>query len=470
MVYKKLNSALFLTPKLLYIAVNIEYFLFYNLRQTFLTTRGVTGTQQTITLIVMLLSTFFSNMGIAYIADKFQRPKGILVFSLLFSAVLFQVLMMPIPSILISVVFVFYCMFILSTLPLLDRIVLDYLQKVLQAPASLYGRQRMFGTLTYCAVNYLTESLVFGSGGKSSKEGNYSRLCIPYILFSGLAGGLIFLLAPADRIRNTSTSSSSRNPPQFSKVLKNPAYMFFLLIILMNGITRGVMSMYLSNYYKNILNFADFKPSKSLPIYAQWALQGFYANPMSTCSTFGIVLEIVLFFCSKSLLGFFGLYWSFLLSQMAQGLRFFLYTFITPEDPLRFEKCCFIEVLKGVNFGLTHLSGVQMATLLVPSNLKSTSQMIYTGTFVCLGTVAGVIAGHFLKIDTFEGVQMVFNGCTYLSLLAIGLIILKYGFLDGKLWGRNAERMPDPVLSAQTSHSTLASQDLKKSESTPVAN
>ncbi|EIJ89763.1 hypothetical protein NEPAR06_1150 [Nematocida parisii] len=469
MVYKKLNSAIFLTPKLLYIAVNIEYFLFYNLRQTFLTTRGVTGTQQTLTLIVMLLSTFFSNMGIAYLADKFQRPKGILIFCLLFSSLLFQILLLPIPSILISAVFVLYSMFILSTLPLLDRLVLDYLQKVLQAPASLYGRQRMFGTLTYALINYFTESIVFGSGGKSSKEGNYSRLCIPYILCASVASGLVLLLAPADRVRNAqSSSSSSRNPPQFSKVLKNPAYMFFLLIILMNGITRGVMSMYLSNYYKNILNFVDFKPPKYLPTYVQWCLQELYANPMSTCSTFGILLEIGLFFCSKPLLNMFGLYWSFLLSQTAQGLRFFLYTFIKVDDPYRFEKCCMIELLKGVNFGLTHLSGVQLATLLVPSNLKSTSQMIYTGTFVCLGTVAGVIAGHFLKIDTYEGVQMVFNGCAYLSLIAIGLIVLKYGFIDGKLWGENRNEVPAPPLSAQTTHSTLASQDLDKKELTPA--
>ncbi|KAI5193215.1 hypothetical protein NEMIN01_2415 [Nematocida minor] len=461
MVYKQLNSMLFLTPKLLYVAVNVEYFLFYNLRQTFLTSRGIKDGQQTITLIVMLLSTFVSNMGIAYLADKLQRPKLILILCLLSSSVLFQFLLLPIPSIFCSVVFILYSMLILSTLPLLDRLVLDYLQKVLEAPASLYGRQRMFGTLTYCMINYVVESLVFTRGTKDSKVGNYNNLSLLYIICAVIAGGLVYLLAPGDRVRRV-TSSSSRNPPQFTKVLKNPAYMFFLLIILMNGVTRGVMSMYLSSYYKNILNFNDFKPPSSLPTYLQWALDVFYANPMSTCSTFGIILEIMIFFSSEWLLGVFGLYWSFLFSQMAQGLRFFLYTFITETDPYRFEKCCAIEFLKGVNFGLTHLSGVQLAVLLVPSNLKSTSQMIYAGTFVCLGTVAGVIAGHFLKIDTYEGVQRIFNGCALLSLAAIGLIILKYGFIDGKLWGRNAREIPEAPLTAQTTHSSLASKDLRK--------
>lgn len=461
MVYKQLNSALYLTPKLLYVAVNAEYFLFYNLRQTFLTSKEITEGLQSFTLIAMLLSTFVSNMGIAYLADKLQRPKGVLIFCLSISYFLFQILLMPLPRVLTSLVFIVYSMFILSTLPLLDRLVLDYLQKVLDAPASIYGRQRMFGTVTYAIINYFVESLVFPRGTKDSKEGNYSRLSIPYILCTSIAVGLVYLLAPSDRIRNRS-SSGSRNPPQISKVLLNPAYMFFLLIILMNGVTRGVMSMYLSSYYKNILNFNDFKPPSSLPKYAQWALDIFYANPMSTCNTFGILLEIVLFFSSKQLLGLFGLYWSFLFSQMAQGLRFYLYTFIKENDPYRFEKCCVIEFLKGVNFGLTHLSGVQLAVLLVPSNLKSTSQMIYTGTFVCLGTVAGVTAGYFLKVDTYEGVQRIFNACALLSLVSIGLIILKYGFIDGKLWGRNAREIPAAPLSKETSHSTLASQDLKK--------
>ncbi|KAH9386243.1 uncharacterized protein NEMAJ01_1139 [Nematocida major] len=463
MVYKQLNSSLFLTPKLLYVAVNVEYFLFYNLRQNFLTSKGVKDGLQTLTLVFMLLSTFFSNMGIAYISDKLQRPKSILMFCLFFSSLLFQVLLLPIPPVCVSIAFIMYSMFILSTLPLLDRIVLEYLQKVMQAPASLYGRQRMFGTLTYCIINYLVEFLVFPRGTKNSQTGNYSSLCIPYIVCAAIAGGLVYLLAPADRVRRTTSSASrTRNPPQFTKVLKNPAYMFFLLIILMNGVTRGVMSMYLSSYYKNILDFNNFKPPTSLPLYMQSALDVFYANPMATCSMFGIILEIAIFFLSKPLLGMFGLYWSFLFSQTAQGLRFVLYTYVTEKDPYRFEKCCAIELLKGVNFGLTHLSGVQLAVLLVPSNLKSTSQMIYTGTFVCLGTVAGVIAGYFLKIDTFEGNQSMFTACALLSLAAVVLIILKYGILDGKLWGRRATEIPQAPISAQTTHTTLSGKDIEK--------
>lgn len=463
MVYKHLNSVLYLTPKLLYVAVNTEYFLFYNLRQPFLTSIGIIEGKQSITLILMLLSTFISNMGIAYLADKLQKPKGILMFSLVISAFLFQLLLLPINTVARSAIFIVYSMFILSTLPLLDRIVLEYLQKVLEAPASLYGRQRMFGTLTYSVINYFVESLVFPRGTKDSKVGNYSRLSLPFVLCAGVASGLVYLLAPPDRVRRRSAETRA-NPPQFSKVLLNPAYMFFLLIILMNGVTRGVMSMYLSSYYKNILNFNDFKAPSSLPVYLRWIVDIFYANPMSTCNTFGIILEILLFFSSAWILGIFGLYWLFLFSQIAQGLRFYLYTFITETDPWRFEKSCLIELLKGVNFGLTHLSGVQLAVLLVPSNLKSTSQMIYAGTFLCLGTVAGVTAGYYLKIDTYNGVQKVFNGCALLSLLAIGLIIVKYGFIDGKLWGPGARSMPEPQLSAQTTHSTIASKDLKEKE------
>ncbi|KAI5181766.1 hypothetical protein NEOKW01_1930 [Nematocida sp. AWRm80] len=451
MMYKRLNSAFYLTPKLLYIAVNLEYFLFYNFRHPFLESHKVPKGLITLTFSMMYLCTFFGNMGFAYFADKTHRPKAVLIGCLLISSILFQLLFISSIPYVICTSFVIYSMFILATIPLLDRLVLEYLQKVMEAPASMYGRQRMFGTFTYLVSNYIMESIVFDK--KHSKEGKYSRLQPLYVVFALVAASLVFILAPGDRVRNS--SSSSRSSPQITKVLKNPPYLFFLFIILLNGITRGIVSVYLSTYYKSILDFNDLSPPSILPNQLKWIVKVFYDNPVSTCSGFGVALEILIFFCSKSIVQRLGLYWAFLISQIAQGIRFFAYRMISPSDPYRFEKSCMLELMKGVNFGLTHLSGVQLAVLLVPSNLKTTSQMIYAGTFLCLGGIGGVLVGHFWSIETYAQAIQMFTIGGILSAIAVALAFIKYGFIDGKLWGRRSRELPVQIPSAQSTKSTL---------------
>lgn len=460
MVYKRVDSILYLTPKLLYIVVNIEYFMFYSFRQLFLVNKKISQTAVTFTFMVMQLTTFFSNMGIAYFADAIQKPKLVLTGCLLISAILFQTLFLNLPTLLCCLCFIMYSAFILSTIPLLDRIVLDYLQKVMNAPSSMYGRQRMFGTFTYLAVNYFTEILVYGMGGSSSKQEDpkFSRLQIPYLLFAALAAGAVYTLGPQDRRRETGAEASrTRERPQISKVLKNKAYMFFLLIILMNGATRGVLTVYLSAYYKNVIKLSDSTSEKTGGLWG-WISSLIYSNPISTCSAFGVMLEILIFFCSLPIQRALGLYWAFLISQVSQAMRFFFYTTITKDTSYKFERCCLIELLKGVNFGLTHLSGVQLAVKLVPSNLKSTSQMIYAGTFVCMGGMLGSLLGYFYKIQSEEDIKdvvtMFWVGCA-VSFIGAVLVFVKYGMMEGKLWGREEENLPQQVPSAQSSTATL---------------
>ncbi|OAG31343.1 hypothetical protein NEDG_01821 [Nematocida displodere] len=459
MVYKKLNTSLYLTPKLMYITVNMEYFIFYNFRHPFLQSRGIKDGLDTLTFVLMQFTTFFSNMAMAFFADRIQRPKAVLIMCLVLSAVAFQGLLLDIPKVMCCGLFILYSTFILSTLPLLDRIVLDYLQKVMNAPSSLYGRQRMFGTFTYFVTNYITESLIYDSDNPENKR--FGMLGPVYMLYAGIASSMVFLLAPADAVRPLSRTQE-RNRPQIMQALKSGAYLFFLFIILLNGITRGVLTVYLTSYYKGILDFNKLSPPTNLPKSLQWVMNIFYKNPVSTCSTFGVILEICIFFYSKTILGWTGLYWAFLISQVAQGVRFFAYTQLSPTNPYRFELACAIELLKGINFGLTHLSGVQLAVLLVPSNLKSTSQMIYAGTFVCLGGMLGSLIGYFCKIDTEAGALSMFAAGAVLSAAASLLIAVKYGVMDGKLWGPRALEVPEAPLSAQSSEATLKSTGPEK--------
>jgi len=455
-LYKNLNSALYLTPKLLYIVVNMEYFAFYSFRHPFLMSKKVSSTMIVVTFALMQFITFFSNIGMALLADNIQRPKAVLVACLILAACSFQLMFLPGPAILCCAYFILYSTFIYSTVPLLDRIILDYLQRK-NAPSSLYGKQRMFGTFTYFVTNYITEALVYSSA--ATDEENFGRLQPLYVFYAILAAGLVFLLAPVDRVR--ATTAQERDPPQIGRVLKNKAYLFFLFIILLNGVTRGMMTVFLTSYYKKILNFNDLSVPSSVPKYVQPLVSVFYKNPVSTCNTFGVILEIAIFFMSQPLLRTFGLYWAFLISQVAQCARFLFYSKLSPSYAYRFEAACGIELLKGVNFGFTHLSAVQLAVLLVPSNLKTTSQMIYAGTFVCLGGMFGSLIGFLYKIDTADGSYSMFISGAALSLIAVLLIVVKYGVVDRRLWGADT-RIPEAPKSEpsskQASSSDLSAQ------------
>ncbi|MDN5249661.1 MAG: hypothetical protein QWI73_06210, partial [Alphaproteobacteria bacterium] len=70
--------------------------------------------------------------------------------------------------------------------------------------------------------------------------------------------------------------------------------------------------------------------------------------------------------------------------------------------------------------------------------------------------------GYFCKIETRAGAVFLFLLGTFLSALAVALIIIKYGVFDGKLWGarRNREEVPDQ----QQSSSALESREGQQSK------
>jgi len=123
-------------------------------------------------------------------------------------------------------------------------------------------------------------------------------------------------------------------------------------------------------------------------------------------------------------------------------LRFFCYYVLNHDSTNAFAYVCIFELMKGLNFGLTHASAVQIATMLCPAHLKTTSQMIYSGTFTGLASVfAGLIFGSVFK-SKMEGsdvaarigsFQMFYMINVFINVCCVVLFVVKYGMFDRTL-------------------------------------
>jgi len=167
------------------------------------------------------------------------------------------------------------------------------------------------------------------------------------------------------------------------------------------------------------------------------------------------MFEIVIFFFSESLISSFGLYWPLFFSQVAALVRFFAYYSLSPGNNHVFGLSFLFELLKGVNFGFTHMVGVQLASILCSSEVKATSQMVYNGTFVGLSSmVSGFLFGRVFRNITMDGKGVddsVKDGIYHrfyiiniaLTIAAIIAFVIKYGVVDKVLtltpWRPTAE-------------------------------
>lgn len=392
----------------------------------------------------LLFITFFTNIGIATLNDKFNQQRRCLVLALTLSLISFQLFFVKqYISIFKSMFWVnmlFYLMFTTSIPPLLDKITLDYLNKVQNVDEMTYGRQRLFGTLGYLVANWILEftlSTKSKIGSTAKKQFEYGRLKYYQAVTTLLSILLsVFLIKDSKKTKKRSDIMTS-----WRELMTNRAFIFFILIIFMNGITRASMTLYLTLYLTDVVQLRCYTIPTSIPKIISYSIAFFNENPLATIALFAVFLEITIMFYSKCIAKRFGLYWPLLFAQLFQLLRFAGYHALNPHSHHAFLYICLLELLKGINFGLTHTCAVQIATKLCPAHLKTTAQMIYSGTFTALSTViGGIVFGHVLGSKTdesfaarVENYQAFFKLNIGITMVSVLLFVLRYGVFGKKL-------------------------------------
>lgn len=205
----------------------------------------------------------------------------------------------------------------------------------------------------------------------------------------------------------------SKQKSPWKTLLTNANYMFFLLVVLMLGLARATMTLYLTVFWSNSMELSK--------------MQIAYAGAI-----FGMALEIVVFFVAKYIAPVLGNYWMLVIAQLAMATRCWAYYFIPTEPGLAW--CVYlIELLKGLSFGMAHSAAIKIANECAPEGLEATSQALYNSVYVQLPTVIAGLAGLWGFGQLGEAAEkMMFLGTAIISSVALVLFGVKYS-IEGKL-------------------------------------
>ena len=203
-------------------------------------------------------------------------------------------------------------------------------------------------------------------------------------------------------------------------LLTDPNYMFFLFVVLMLGLARAVMTIFLALVWKTDLKMSTMEVA--------------YAGAI-----FGMALEVLVFFLAKYISPVMGNYWMLVVAQLAMVIRCWAYFFI-PKGRDWYWVVYIIELLKGLSFGMAHSAAIKIANEAAPEGLEATAQALYNSVYVQLPTVVAGLTGmwafHQFKADA---PKIIFFATASISTAALILFFVKYS-IDGKIrfkfWSR----------------------------------
>lgn len=435
--FRQLNEKFVLIPKLLYLYMAMLFYTFHQFRSVFIQSKFEVSNQSLgVYISIAQLSAFISNLWIGGFNDRTGRQRIVMVGLIITSAIFFQLFFAISSAKLFWVAFTIYFSLISATAPLLDKVIMDYLMNTPNAGPECYGTQRVWSSFGYLITNFVVERIIVNEPNHSE----FDNMQYYNMVMAMLSATLAFLFInnlPPQRSRQNYLSS-------ISKLLGNMDYIYLIFIVFLCGIVRASMTIYLSIYYKSVLELKNSDSKNGMPWPASSLINFFYHNKISTTTLFGVALEIVIFFNSARIVGSIGLFWPLFIAQFAQLFRFIGYYALDYENDNAFVYCCLLELLKGASFGLIQCAAVMLVTKLAPPRMRSTAQIIYTGTFVALGTVASGLI--FLPIfqpnpkmpreQAYSEFRNVFMINIVISLAIIGLFFLKYAILENLLFSR----------------------------------
>ena len=204
-------------------------------------------------------------------------------------------------------------------------------------------------------------------------------------------------------------------------LLTDANYMFFLFVVLMLGLARAVMTIFLAIIWKTEMGMSTMEV----------AIAG---------AVFGMTLEIVVFFVAKYISPIMGNYWMLVTAQLAMVIRCWAYYFI-PKSHDWYWLVYVIELLKGLSFGLAHSAAIKIANESAPVGLEATAQALYNSVYVQLPTIiAGLVGMWAFHQFKRAAPQIMFFGTAVISTAALLLFFVKYS-IEGKIrlkfWSRS---------------------------------
>ncbi|KAI5149533.1 hypothetical protein ENBRE01_0967 [Enteropsectra breve] len=436
---RELQQKYLLVPKSLYFSFALVIYAMHQYKGQFIMhqCKDIDKGSLSVYLSFVQMISFTSSIFIAMMNDKFGNQKYILIALFTASAAMFQSLYSAHSVFALMGIYAIYFSSISALLPLLDKVVLEYLNNIPGISSAAYGKQRLWGSFGFLATNFIIEQIAT----VEAKKFEFTNVAFYNVIVTVIAIALVFLF-----IKNIAGRSMQGNVFScISKLLGNLEFSIFLFIILLCGITRCSMTTYLSIYYTDVLKFVKEDSPYDLPGPLNPIVNFFYKHKLATTTLFGNALEIAIFFKSQAIIERFGLFFPLFAAQFAQLARFGAYYMLDIDSPNVFLYACLIELLKGVNFSLIQCSAALLVSKLVPPQYKTTAQILYNGSFIALGSVLSGIISSFQfdpkakmsRSKAHSEFRGVFKTNILLTLAIIGFFLVKYALIEKVLFNKN---------------------------------
>lgn len=377
-------------------------------------------------------------------------------------------------------------MFVVSALfPLIDNQVMIMLANDPATTKDTFGRQRLWGTLAHTGVTILANesnkwylSLRGDSPWLKDHLGDYLGMFIVLIVSAvifiitvilGIPSGLKhenrqpmaetsekklveddedfnaceqvkgleqeeeFSGDSTTNLKNDDTQIAMEEPSHAShpkspmlQLLAIPAFLFFILVVLISGVIRSAMSFF--QVYFIIALHAGNQDGKDQAAYV--------ALPR-------LVSEVGVYFFGQQLFHWFGPHWMLITSQATGVFRMLGYAAMPTSGAGSWIVPYFLELLKGLNSGLFASSAVRLASDMAPEGCGNSAQGFVTGTYAGLSTVLGGLLGGLIVSffpSTIEGERRGMQAMFYIlsgsGLVCLILFILKFWLVDAVICTR----------------------------------
>lgn len=327
--------------------------------------------------------------------------------------------------------------FTAGTFPLLDSMVMSKLSSNPNLSKELFGRQRLWGTIGHCIIGVIVH-FIYEKTNKNLIVMFYTLIVTSILfiitVFVGIPGDLKVEAhshghhgshGAKDSKEGTTASPAASGPrPTAFSLMTSPSFSFFLGTIFVAGFIRSIITTFQSPFITDELYFDKSVVSNSIFV--------------------RVFPECALYFFSKEITQWFGIYWVLIIGHTAGVVRMFGYTLITGDkkpvdgakalspEPFILYYIFALECLKGVNSSLVISSAARIASDMAPKGLASTAQGLVAGTWQGLSMTLASLAGYFLV----KYVQIVgtFRICSIAGAICIVLIVLKFAMVDRVLF------------------------------------
>lgn len=328
--------------------------------------------------------------------------------------------------------------FTAGTFPLLDSMVMSKLSSNPKLSKEMFGRQRLWGTIGHCIIGVIVHE-AYDHFGK-----NYHVMFYTLIISSVAFIATVFFGIPADlkieahshghhghhggnkdnKEASASPAASGPRPTAFS-LMTSPSFSFFLGTVFVAGFIRSIITTYQSPFITEELHYSKAVVSNSIFV--------------------RVFPEAALYFFSKEITQWLGIYWVLLIGHTAGVVRMFGYTLVpkgsandSKPSNIAYISILALECLKGVNSSLVISSAARIASDMAPKGLASTAQGLVAGTWQGLSMTIASLSGFFL-VNTFE-IGATFVICSTAGAICIVLIILKFAMVDRVIFAPSSRK------------------------------